>query len=197
MESLTEILFMLSTALLAPVIVLLLAATAWTLLEVGGFLFEWRQRRLGAGAGMVEAFQQRAHDFPHDALQLERIAADLELSASARVARMHLGVKLGPMLGLMGTLIPLGPALMGLVDMNIEIISRNLFVGFATTVLGLLIGGLCYVMAAVRRQWYARDLAEIEYLAASILQSEQQNHASASKSPNESHRRPSPSVSGR
>ena len=196
MESLTEILFMLSTALLAPVIVLLLAATAWTLLEVGGFLFEWRQRRLGA-AGMVEAFQQRAQDVPHDALQLERIVTDLELAASARVARMYLGVRLGPMLGLMGTLIPLGPALMGLVDMNIEIMSRNLFVGFATTVLGLLIGGLCYVMAAVRRQWYARDLAHVEYLAASLLQPERQNHASASKSPNESHRRPSPSVSGR
>jgi len=196
MESLTEILFMLSTALLAPVIVLLLTATAWTLLEVGGFLFEWRQRRLGAGGGMVEAFHQQTPDVPHDSLQLERIVTDLELAASTRVARMYLGVRLGPMLGLMGTLIPLGPALMGLVDMNIEIISRNLFVGFATTVLGLLIGGLCYVMAAVRRQWYARDLAEIEYLAASILQSEQQNHASAGKSPNESHRRPSPSVSG-
>jgi biopolymer transport protein ExbB/TolQ len=196
MESLTEILFMLSTALLAPVIVLLLAATAWTLLEVGGFLFEWRQRRLGA-AGMVEAFQQRAQDFPHDALQLERIVTDLELAASARVARMYLGVRLGPMLGLMGTLIPLGPALMGLVDMNIEMISRNLFVGFATTVLGLLIGGLSYVIAAVRRQWYARDLANVEYLAASLLQLERQNHASANKSPNESPRRPSPSVSGR
>jgi biopolymer transport protein ExbB/TolQ len=197
MESLTEILFMLSTALLAPVIVLLLAATAWTLLEVGGFLFEWRQRRSGAAGGMIETFQQQAQDVPHDALQLERIVTDLELTASARIARMYLGVRLGPMLGLMGTLIPLGPALMGLVDMNIALISRNLFVGFATTVLGLLIGGFCYVMAAVRRQWYARDLADVEYLAASLLQPERQNHASANKSPNESHRRPSPSVSGR
>jgi biopolymer transport protein ExbB/TolQ len=196
MESLTEILFMLSTALLAPVIVLLLAATAWTLLEVGGFLFEWRQRRLGA-PGMVETFQQRAQDVPHDALQLERIVTDLELAASARVARMYLGVRLGPMLGLMGTLIPLGPALMGLVDMNIEIMSRNLFVGFATTVLGLLIGGLCYVMAAVRRQWYARDLAHVEYLAATFTQHETVRYASADKSPSESPRRPSPSVSGR
>lgn len=196
MESLTEILFMLSTALLAPVIVLLLAATAWTLLEVGGFLFEWRQRRAG-NAGLVAAYKQRTRCGEHDALQLERVVTDLELAASGRVARLYLGVRLGPMLGLMGTLIPLGPALMGLVNMNIEAISRNLFVGFATTVLGLLVGGLCYAMAAIRKQWYARDLAEVEYLAAHAAQYDRDLHANADTPPSESPRRPSPSLSGR
>jgi hypothetical protein len=197
MESLTEILFTLSTALLAPVIVLLLAATAWTLLELGGILFEGRERRVAGVTGLVAAYKQRTRRGDLDALQCERIATDLELAASARVARMYLGVRLGPMLGLMGTLIPLGPALMGLVDMNIEAISRNLFVGFATTVLGLLVGGLCYVMAAVRRQWYARDLADVEFLAAQAAQHDRVSHAIVDNSPSEMPRRPSPSLSGR
>ena len=70
----------------------------------------------------------------HSEDALRRIVTEIELIAAARLARLHLGVRLGPLLGLMGTLIPLGPALMGLTDMQIGVIAENLVVAFATTV---------------------------------------------------------------
>lgn len=48
--------------------------------------------------------------------------------------------KLSPMLGLMGTLIPLGPGLAALGDGDVKILSTAMSVAFDTTVLGLLSG---------------------------------------------------------
>ena len=68
------------------------------------------------------------------------------------------------MLGLMGTLIPMGPALRGGAMGNLESLAENMIVAFTTTVVGLLIGGLCYGMYLSRQYWYARDLADIEHV---------------------------------
>ncbi|MDK2891694.1 MotA/TolQ/ExbB proton channel family protein [Methanohalophilus sp.] len=69
-----------------------------------------------------------------------------------------------PMLGLMGTLIPLGPALIGLAEGNILQLANNLMVAFATTVLGLFAGIVGYVLTLVRKRWYWQDMADINYL---------------------------------
>ena len=64
----------------------------------------------------------------------------------------------------MGTLIPMGPALVGLSSGSVEALASNLVVAFSTTVLGLLVGALCYCMGLARRRWYATDLARLEYV---------------------------------
>lgn len=69
-----------------------------------------------------------------------------------------------PMIGLMGTLIPLGPALIGLAEGNILQLANNLMVAFATTVLGLFAGVVGYVLTLVRKRWYWQDMADINYL---------------------------------
>lgn len=69
------------------------------------------------------------------------------------------------MLGLMGTLIPLGPALMGLSSGNIQALATNLVIAFSTTVLGLLVGGVAYAVLVVRRRWYYQDFSDMEYIA--------------------------------
>jgi len=97
-------------------------------------------------------------------LQLGKLVSDLEIEAAGRLTRMSLGVRVGPMLGLMGTLIPLGPALIHISTGNVEEMAHNLVVAFSTTVLGLFVGGICYGIWLARRQWYARDLADIEYV---------------------------------
>ncbi len=73
-------------------------------------------------------------------------------------------VKLGPMFGLMGTLIPLGPALMGLSTGNIQQLVTNMVVAFSTTVLGLLTGGIAYAILIVKKRWYTQDLSDMEYV---------------------------------
>ena len=54
--------------------------------------------------------------------------------------------------------------LTGLATGQLQNLSRNLIVAFATTVLGLVIAGASYGMSLIRRRWYARDLSDLEYL---------------------------------
>ncbi len=194
MDSLAEILFFLSTALLIPVVVVLLGFVAWVLLEIGGFVCEARERHRqhsswqtfltklhdqsnplcksalaaffqhNGYSGLLGSFSSQGREICDSELHLSKLVSDLEIEAASRLTRMNLGVRVGPMLGLMGTLIPLGPALIGLSTGNIEEMARHLVVAFSTTVLGLFVGGMCYGIWLARRQWYARDLADIEYI---------------------------------
>jgi biopolymer transport protein ExbB/TolQ len=76
--------------------------------------------------------------------------ADAEIEASRRLERTRMLVRIGPILGLMGTLIPISPALVALAQGDVDTLSNNLVIAFSTTVVGLLIGGLAYVMTTVR-----------------------------------------------
>jgi len=67
------------------------------------------------------------------------------------------------MLGLMGTLIPISPALVGLAQGDVQTLSDNLVIAFSTTVVGLLIGGIGYVISTVRERTYLQDIGDIEY----------------------------------
>jgi motA/tolQ/exbB proton channel family protein len=73
--------------------------------------------------------------------------------------------KMGPMLGLMGTLIPMGPALVGLSSGDIASMAYNMQVAFATTVIGLFAGGIGFVVKSVRQRWYRRDMGALNYIA--------------------------------
>lgn len=90
--------------------------------------------------------------------------AELEAGAHRTLNRERMLVRLGPLLGLMGTLIPISPALLGLVKGDMETLSSNLIVAYTTTVVGMFIGGLAYMIMAVRGRHYDRDLADIEYM---------------------------------
>lgn len=68
------------------------------------------------------------------------------------------------MLGLTGTLIPLGPALTGLGSGNVKELSTNLVLAFSTTVVGLVVASAAYGMGVARRLWHARDLDDLTYV---------------------------------
>jgi biopolymer transport protein ExbB/TolQ len=64
----------------------------------------------------------------------------------------------------------MGRALQGLGAGDVAQIAANMRIAFATTVAGLLIGGLCYTITVVRRRWYAQDLNEIEFLGRELTE---------------------------
>lgn len=78
----------------------------------------------------------------------------LEGYGARRLERVDLLARSGPILGLMGTLIPLGPGLAALGDGQLDILATALTVAFDTTVVGLLVGLLAYAMGRLRRRWY-------------------------------------------
>jgi len=191
MNQVYVILSAVSVALLGPVVVVLLAATAWTIWRLGHATSEaWLRRRTTAtyaavleslrtaanlrlarrvdavGPRLLALWAAEASEPAHAEEALERSLDRVELQARARVERLRLVARIGPALGLMGTLIPLGPALVALAEGNLERLARNLVVAFGTTVLGLLVAVLAQVLAVAYGRWYATDLADIEHLVA-------------------------------
>ena len=101
----------------------------------------------------------------------DRIAkslADFDLQALRRLERSRILVRAGPGLGLMGTLIPLSPALSALGRGDLEQLSDALQVAFGITVIGILIGLLAFGVSLVRERLYAQDHSDLEYAAAAL-----------------------------
>ena len=77
--------------------------------------------------------------------------------------------KLGPMFGLLGTLVPLGPGLMALSEGNTAILSQSLLIAFDTTSAGVVIAAVALVIAQIRKQWYRNYAQALESLMEVIL----------------------------
>lgn len=78
-----------------------------------------------------------------------------------RIERADFITRIAPMLGLMGTLIPLGPGLSALGTGDISILTTAMTVAFDTTIIGLLAGIIGFVLGRVRRRWYDNAIASI------------------------------------
>ena len=191
-----------STNLLYPVMLVLILLIIVSLIELGGFLFEWRNRhrdlrRMEDGAaaarGKLEqsdpegAFgmlgQSCSNSFVHEFLyriaflhrgcsdrgmlevRLEKLLQDINFEMTKKLERSRFVARVGPMFGLMGTLIPMGPALLGLSEGKIEVLANNLVIAFGTTVVGLMAGAIGFMVATVRARWYKHDISDIEYLS--------------------------------
>lgn len=99
---------------------------------------------------------------------IERLSQEYEIKMAKRLEHTKIISTIGPMLGLMGTLIPLGPALIGLSSGDLETLAQNLMIAFATTVVGLFAAGIGYVLTQVRRRWYWEDMSDIDYILDTI-----------------------------
>lgn len=108
------------------------------------------------------------HGRPGAADRRAKALADFDLRSLRKLERSRLLVRFGPALGLMGTLIPLSPALEGLASGDIAQLSENLRVAFSVTVVGLLIGAVAFAISLVRDRLYAQDLSDLEYVVAAL-----------------------------
>lgn len=102
--------------------------------------------------------------FAPDAIDAQRAVIEYDLYVSKRLDRVRLLVRAGPALGLMGTLIPLAPALAALGKGQPSVLADELQTAFAITVVGVLVGLVAFTVALVRERYYTRDLADLEFL---------------------------------
>ncbi|WP_276954652.1 MotA/TolQ/ExbB proton channel family protein [Methanobrevibacter woesei] len=77
--------------------------------------------------------------------------------------------RIGPTLGLMGTLIPMGPGLAALGSGDINLLADALTVAFNTTIVGIGSGALCYVISKIRRGWYDKYISDLDALSDAVL----------------------------
>jgi len=181
-----DLLYFLSNLFLLPTLVGTLGAFAWCTFLVGQFLSEWADHRANRGnmrdlfagpptearfrekpwRGHFAAFRNAREGHAEFPAMLDKHVSDLEHRLTGRIERLGIMAKVGPMLGLIGTLIPLQPALAGLARGDMQAMGANLQIGFTTTVLGLIAGGTCYAISVILRHWYQQDLTDIHFLNA-------------------------------
>ncbi len=189
MEEITKVLYWISTGLLLPVIVLLLIFFGRALILTGTFYSTYVQK-LKFNKQMKPVFDSlnvnnikeellkapktnKLHMSLHlnkvllstpDEIHYDKLLNDFEISYQKDLASSQTLAKLGPILGLMGTLIPMGPALVGLASGDIASMASNMQVAFATTVIGLLIGAVGFIVLQIKRRWFAADINNLEFV---------------------------------
>ncbi len=146
--------FGLSQLFLVPVLLAIAVLFLYAFFALGAFAWQWQQRRRRNPAAfeLIEA-RRRVPDLS---------LAELEAEAATRLETVRIVTRVTPMLGLVATMIPLGPALKALGDGQLTDVSRSLMVAFSAVILALLASALTYWIANVRRRWYAVELLQIE-----------------------------------
>ena len=152
MNLISDILFWISNGLLVPVVVLLIVLFIRSLLLIGSFFGQYLAIR-------------RTDALLRQQLDALTMLADFEITADKDLAISKTLTKMGPMLGLMGTLIPMGPALVGLSTGDIASMAYNMQVAFATTVVGLFSSAIGFITQQVKQRWYLQDMTNLEFLS--------------------------------
>lgn len=193
MKIVSEILFIVSNGLMIPVILLLLyflVKAIWILLGLYGqikvqreisstlkalvrdyseeYIKDTQIKLQATGESIVSEYLKRIIEHKHDSRYCEHELADFQVEVQNNLAKYRMLVKFGPMLGLMGTLIPMGPALVGLGLGDISSMAYNMQVAFATTVIGMLVSGIGLCALQLNQRYYAGYLNDLEFLTSKI-----------------------------
>lgn len=189
MNYISDILYWISTGLLVPVIVLLIFFFGRALLLIGSFFGQYlairrtesliikeldglnkenvltlSERLPKKNPSLVTTYMFRLLT-TNSAAMRQRLLSDFEIAADKDLSTSKTLSKMGPMLGLMGTLIPMGPALVGLSTGDIASMAYNMQVAFATTVVGLFAAAIGFITQQVKQRWYLQDMTNLEFVA--------------------------------
>ncbi len=189
MNYISDILFWISTGLLVPVIVLLIFFFGRSLLLIGSFFGQYlairrtemlikkeldglnketvmtlSERLPKNNPSLVVTYINRMLEKKSTA-QRQHLLSEFEIEADKDLSISKTLSKMGPMLGLMGTLIPMGPALVGLSTGDIGSMAYNMQVAFATTVVGLFAAAIGFITQQVKQRWYLQDMTNLELVA--------------------------------
>lgn len=92
-----------------------------------------------------------------------------ENNFTKKIEKTDVVTRIGPTLGLMGTLIPMGPGLAALGAGNVNTLANAIIIAFDTTVVGIGAGAVAYFVSKVRRRWYEEYLSNLDALADALL----------------------------
>ena len=198
MNALTTLLYWISSGMMIPVVILILIAFGYCLMLLGD-LYGVFSNRLRFRKDILKIMDE-ALNKPVSELNLndiiaqkdifgqylkkltecswhpihgEKVLSDFEILVYEDLKIPKTLMRIGPMLGLMGTLIPMGPALAGLASGDIASMATNMQVAFSTTVIGVFIGAIGFIVQLTKSHWNKTDYAALAYLFE--LSQEQQN----------------------
>lgn len=199
MNVISDILYWISTGLLVPVIVLLIFFFIRAIIMAGAFFgqymqqtklnvpFEQKIKQLSQAnyeefcnslpakpQTLLIGYTKRISEAKGDDAKIELLLSEYEIEASKELSTSKMLTKMGPILGLMGTLIPMGPALVGLSTGDIASMAYNMQVAFATTVVGLVVSAIGFTTQQVKERWAVAGITLLEYFAEITRQTKKQ-----------------------
>lgn len=130
----------------------------------GSGLLKRQQRALLTVCAQQELTPLKRESLAAELLEDERAHYDL------RTKITDLVMKLGPMFGLLGTLIPLGPGIIALGRGDTYTLSTSLLTAFDTTIAGLIAAAVATVLSAIRKRWYARYMGQLSSVMECLLE---------------------------
>ena len=189
MDNTSQILFLVSDSLLIPDIIVLLVLFVRALFLVGSFYNQYitkykneRQLRPILNQLTPERMEELQAALPEkdnslyikylrailarpaDDTYADYMITNFENEAEKDVVTSKLLAKVGPVLGLIGTLIAMSPALTGLSQGDISKMASNMQVVFATTVVGLVVSLVGLVTLQFKQRWYAKEVNQLDYI---------------------------------
>lgn len=138
---------------LLPTLLLIAALFLYAFWVLGEFVMLALRRRQGAGRPLLAAYRAAG---PGGLSEDE-----LDLKAHKLMEGPRIASRVTPLLGLVATMIPMGPALKGLSDGNLAQVSSNLTVAFSAVILALIAAAITFWVSNVRRRWLAEEVLEI------------------------------------
>jgi biopolymer transport protein ExbB/TolQ len=141
---------------LIPTLAVVALLFFYSFYALGAFAVQWRQRRRNP----MSCANPRG--YPLIAWARDQAAInddDLDVKAHKLLELPRIATRVAPMLGLVATMIPMGPALKGLSDGNLAQVSDNLVVAFSAVILALIAASITYWIVSVQRGWLAEELA--------------------------------------
>ncbi len=185
--------YVISSSLLYPVLFFLVVLCLLMVLFAGIFFAEWLDRArtkrvsvdefkdlaLDEATGSrfpyyVRRYYAKLWDLTHrgkaaDPLHVENLLQQENLNLLKTVDRLKIIVRVGPSLGLMGTLIPMGTGLAAIGQGDMTRLSSDLVIAFTTTVVGLAIGIVAFIFYTLKRRWAQEDIKDMEMLTDLLL----------------------------
>ncbi|KAA6344102.1 hypothetical protein EZS27_008257 [termite gut metagenome] len=197
MEIISKSLFWLANSLLIPDIIILLLLFIRSLLLIGSFYNQFTVKRKNDRelSDKIRNLSPLSIDMLRDLLPekdnslfvrylrdlltapaseaySDFLISDFENEAEKDISLSRLLAKIGPVLGLIGTLIAMSPALVGLSSGDISGMAYNMQVVFATTVVGLVVSAIGLVTLQFKLRWYAKEANRLDYVARILIDKE-------------------------
>lgn len=172
LAGLETFLYVISSALFYPVVAGLVLLTFWVVISFGSFLREYLERRQGESSALMrykKVLETKASLSNIMDIELERFLQSAELELIKSLDKIRFVIRVGPALGLMGTLIPMGIALSALAQGDMPKMAGSMVTAFTTTVVGLACGMAAYLMSMVREKWVKADMREMEFMTELML----------------------------
>lgn len=159
MHTFENILYEVTKIFLAPVLIALSCMFLFALYTLGTFLVDIFRPR-----ARVARFEEWTRDHPKASLD------DAELQILKQLEPLRLISRTAPMLGLVATMIPMGPALVAVTAGNSKGVSDNLVVAFSAVIIALLSAAITFTVLTVRRRWLLMQLQLLKPLLTDEVQ---------------------------